>query len=62
MIVHGGKQMYGQSIGIVLLDRKYPLLPGNVGNASTYQFPVRFKVLVGSWDPPFPPYRDEQGN
>ncbi len=54
--------MYGQSIGIVLLDRRYPLLPGNVGNASTFDFPVRIKVLKGSWDPPFPPYRDPQGN
>jgi len=62
MIIQGGKYMYGQSIGIVLLDRKYPLLPGNVGNASTYDFPVRIKVLEGSWDPPFPPFRDEQGH
>lgn len=61
MIVHGGKQIYGQAIGIVLLDRKYPLLPGNVGNATTYDYPVRIKVLQGFWDPPFPPYRLPQG-
>ena len=61
MIVQGGKYMYGQSTGIVLLDRRYPLLPGNVGNASTYDFPVNIKLLKGSWDPPFPPYRDKQG-
>ena len=33
-----------------------------MGNASTYNYPVRIKVLKGSWDPPFPPYRDKQGN
>ena len=62
MIIKGGKYCYGQAIGIVLLDRKYPLLPGNVGNASTYDFPVRIKVLYGSWSPPLPPYRDKAGN
>jgi len=61
MIIRGGKYCYGQAIGIVLLDRKYPLLPGNVGNASTYNFPVRIKVLYGSWNPPFPPFRDKTG-
>lgn len=62
MKVKGGRWIYGEAIGIVLLDRKYPLLPGNVGNASTYNFPVRIKILKGYYNPPFLPFRDGSGN
>ena len=34
---------YGESIGILILDAAYPCIPGNVGNASTFPFPVRYK-------------------
>jgi aspartate/glutamate racemase len=34
---------YGESIGILILDAAYPCIPGNVGNASTFSFPVRYK-------------------
>lgn len=30
-----------------MLDMGAPLIPGNVGNANSYDFPVRFKVLEG---------------
>jgi len=46
-LVEGGRAFYGEAIGILMLDMKAPLIPGNVGNASTYDFPVRFKVLEG---------------
>ncbi len=36
---------YGESIGILILDATYPCILGNVGNASTFPFPVRFKVV-----------------
>jgi Asp/Glu/hydantoin racemase len=36
---------YGESIGILILDASYPCVPGNVGNASTFDFPVRYKVV-----------------
>ncbi len=36
---------YGESIGILILDATYPCVPGNVGNASTFDFPVRYKVV-----------------
>lgn len=62
MIVKGGRTIYGTAIGICLLDRKYPLLPGNVGNPTTYNFPVRIKVLKDMWAPPSPPLRDSLGN
>ena len=43
----GGRAFYGEAIGILMLDTTYPLIPGNVGNATTYNFPIRFKVLEG---------------
>jgi len=43
----GGYPFYGDAIGILMLDMKAPLIPGNVGNADSYSFPVRFKVLKG---------------
>ena len=39
---------YGVSIGILVLDVKYPSVPGNVANATTYRFPVRYKVVKGA--------------
>jgi hypothetical protein len=44
-LVKGGRPFYGEAIGILLNKTRAPLLPGNVGNASTYGFPVRIKNL-----------------
>ena len=44
-ILKGGRPFYGEALGILMLDMKAPLIPGNVGNATSYDFPVRFKVL-----------------
>ena len=40
-----GQVSYGQAIGIVLMDTFTPFIPGDVGNASTYPFPVRFHTV-----------------
>lgn len=44
-IVKGGRAFYGDALGILMLDMKAPLIPGNVGNATSYKFPVRFKII-----------------
>lgn len=36
---------YGTTIGILLLNTHFPMIPGDVGNASTYAFPVLFRVI-----------------
>ena len=43
-----GQHVTGNAIGILVLALAYPLLPGNVANASSYHFPVLFKVLAGT--------------
>ncbi len=39
-----GRYSAGETIGIILLDCLLPLPPGDVGNATTYPFPVRYQV------------------
>ncbi|MGL4606598.1 MAG: aspartate/glutamate racemase family protein [Eubacteriaceae bacterium] len=38
----------GYTVGIMLLDVHYPLLPGNVVNAETYNYPVRHAWVPGA--------------
>lgn len=40
-----GQVMGGHAIGILLLEVGYPIIPGNVANASTFRFPVRYRVV-----------------
>ena len=35
----------GQTIGIVTVDLDYPKLPGNVANATTFDYPVRYEKV-----------------
>lgn len=39
--------MAGHAIGILAIDIKYPLVPGNIVNATSFQFPVLYKILHG---------------
>ena len=43
-----GQVGYGFSIGILMLDCHIPFVPGDVGNASTYNFPVQFQLVPGA--------------
>lgn len=49
-IIYGnrGQCISGYSLGILALDVAYPLIPGNVVNAHTYDFPVRIKCIKGA--------------
>ena len=42
-----GKVSSGEAIGILLLDTSVPFIPGDVANATTYPFPVRFRKVEG---------------
>ncbi|MDP6531421.1 MAG: hypothetical protein QF375_05985 [Arenicellales bacterium] len=60
--VVGGKPYYGEAIGVLLFDhRRYPMIPGEVGNACSYDFPVRMKIVPGLDDNPYPLIYGEDG-
>ena len=42
-----GQTSSGEAIGILLLDTSVPFIPGDVANATTYHFPVRFQKVPG---------------
>jgi hypothetical protein len=42
-----GQVSAGEAIGILLLDTCVPFIPGDVANATTYSFPVRFQKVEG---------------
>lgn len=42
-----GRASSGEAIGILLLDTAVPFIPGDVANASTYDYPVRFQKVEG---------------
>jgi Asp/Glu/hydantoin racemase len=41
----GGKNVFGHAIGILMLETRFPRIPGDVGNATTWNFPVLYKVV-----------------
>lgn len=43
-----GQWIAGYTVGIMLLDVHYPIMPGNVVNACTYDFPVRHMWVPGA--------------
>ncbi len=44
----GGKTVYGTAVGILMLESRFPRIPGDMGNALTWPFPVRYKVVKGA--------------
>ncbi len=44
----GGKAVYGAAVGILMLEARFPRIPGDVGNAATWPFPVLYKVIPGA--------------
>ena len=46
--VHGGKAVYGASVGMLLLETRFPRIPGDGGNAATWPFPMLWRVVGGA--------------
>src|ERR1700745_4371424 len=47
-IARGGKALYGARVGILMLETRFPRVPGDMGNAETWPFPVLYKVVPGA--------------
>ncbi|MGQ0675837.1 MAG: aspartate/glutamate racemase family protein [Rhodospirillales bacterium] len=44
----GGKAVYGARLGILMLEARFPRIPGDMGNALTWPFPVLYRVVRGA--------------
>ncbi len=44
-VAQGGPTLYGHAIGVMMLKTQFPRIPGDVGNALTFPFPVRYRVV-----------------
>ncbi len=48
MIARGGTTTYGEDVGILMLDTLFPRLRGDIGNATTFSFPVSYLTVRGA--------------
>jgi Asp/Glu/hydantoin racemase len=46
--VRGGQNIYGFTVGVLMLDTRFPRIPGDMGNATTFPFPVRYHRVSGA--------------
>ena len=44
----GGKAIEGAPLGILMLDARFARIPGDMGNALTWPFPVLYRVVRGA--------------
>ena len=47
-IARGGQAIYGAPLGILMLEARFPRIPGDMGNAETWPFPVLYRVVRGA--------------
>ena len=47
-VITGGKTVYGATVGILMLETRFPRPPGDMGNAGTWPFPVHYRVVRGA--------------
>lgn len=47
-LARGGKAVYGAPLGILMLEARFPRIPGDMGNATTWPFPVLYRVVRGA--------------
>jgi len=63
MFVSASQPYQGYSVGILMFDGlEFSMPPGDVGNATTYPFPVLLRVMEGLFDNPFPPLTNADGS
>jgi Asp/Glu/hydantoin racemase len=46
--IYGGRTNYGLAIGVLMLDTVFPRIPGDIGNANTFRYPVCYHVVKGA--------------
>ena len=49
MKARGGRNLGGYAIGILVLDTVIPRIPGDIGHAGTFDFPVLYRKVPGAF-------------
>ena len=44
-VQRGGKSIHGASVGILMIEARFPRIPVDVGNAATWPSPVLYRVV-----------------
>lgn len=47
-IARGGKTVYGAPLGVIMLETRFPRIPGDIGNAETWPFHVLYRTVPGA--------------
>jgi Asp/Glu/hydantoin racemase len=47
-VFSGGRNVYGYTVGVLMLQTQFPRIPGDVGNATTWPFPVLYRIVEGA--------------
>jgi len=47
-IYGGGRNVDGYTVGVLMQQTRFPRIPGDVGNATTWPFPVLYRVVDGA--------------
>ncbi|MEO0911591.1 MAG: aspartate/glutamate racemase family protein [Pseudomonadota bacterium] len=47
-MAEGGRPLYGAALGILMLEARFPRIPGDMGNAATWDFPVHYRIVRGA--------------
>jgi hypothetical protein len=47
-IYSGGRNVYGYTVGVQMLQTQFPRIPGDIGNATTWPFPVLYRIVDGA--------------
>lgn len=47
-MLRGGRTVYGLTLGMLMMDTKFPRVLGDIGNAATWPMPVMYRVVRGA--------------
>ncbi|MYE02019.1 MAG: hypothetical protein F4Y03_12230 [Alphaproteobacteria bacterium] len=47
-VAAGGAPIGGAAVGILMLDARFPRVPGDMGNGDTWPFPVLYEIVRGA--------------
>ena len=45
---YGGKTVFGASVGVMMLETRFPRIHGDIANACTWPFPLHYRIVRGA--------------